>query len=61
MRDLFKRIFDLWVETNWIKIITKQERKLERLKDATNRQEFVVEHLRKKFLEIYTLEVRDGN
>lgn len=60
MRDLIKKIFDLWVETNWIKTITKEERKLERLQDAAKRQAFVVDRLRKEFLKIYPLEVRDG-
>lgn len=61
MRDLLKKIYDLWVETNWIKMLQKEERKLERLQDATKRQEFVVDSLRKEFLKTYPLGVRDGN
>lgn len=61
MRDLLKKIFDLWVETNWIKTIQKEERKLERLQDAAKRQSHVVDRLRKEFLKTYPLEVSDGN
>lgn len=61
MRDLLKKIYDLWVETNWIKMLQKEERKLERLQDATKRQAFVVDSLRKEFLKTYPLGVRDGN
>ena len=51
--ELLKRIFALWVETNWIKTIQKEERKLERLEDATKRQKYVVRKLTEAFLEKY--------
>lgn len=53
MRELLKKVFELWVETNWMKTIMKEERKLERLQDATKRQEHVVNALRKEFLNRY--------
>ena len=49
--ELLKRIFELWVKTIWIKTIQKEERKLERLEDAANRQKYVVRKLREAFLE----------
>ena len=53
MRELLKKVFELWVETNWMKTIMKEERKLERLQDATKKQEHVVNALRKEFLNRY--------
>ena len=50
---LFKRIIDLWYESNWIKTIQKEKRKLERLEDATKRQKFVVDRLTIEFLKRY--------
>ena len=51
--ELLKRIFALWTETNWIKTLQKEERKLERLEDAAKRQKYVVLKLREAFLEKY--------
>ncbi len=51
--ELLKRIFDLWAETNWIKTIQKERRKLERLQDATERQKYVVHKLTDEFLKRY--------
>lgn len=51
--ELLKRIFALWAETNWIKTIQKEERKLERLEDAAKRQKYVVHKLREAFCEKY--------
>lgn len=60
MIDLFRRIFDLWVQNNWIKEIRKVERSLERAKDDVKRHEYVLNHLRREFLKRYPLEVSDG-
>ena len=61
MTDLIKRIFNLWVETLWILEISNVERKLERAEVAVERYEYVLKRLRKRFLELYPLEVEHGN
>jgi len=50
---LIKKIVELWAETNWIRTINKEQRKFERLQDATNRQRYVVEKLTTEFLKRY--------
>lgn len=61
MRELLNKVIDLWARTNWIKVIKKEERALERAKDDVKRHEFVLDHLRKEYLELYPVEVSDGN
>ena len=61
MRELLNKIIDLWVRTNWIKVIKKEERALERAKDDVKRHEYVLNHLRNEFLKLYPVEVRDEN
>lgn len=51
--ELLKRIFALWVETNWIKTIEQERRKLERMQDAEKRQRYVVDALIREFLKRY--------
>ena len=51
--ELLKRMLTLWVETRWIKTIKKEQRKLERMQDAANRQRYVVNGLTAEFLKRY--------
>ena len=61
MIDLLEKVIDLWARTNWIKVIRKEERALERAKDDVKRHEYVLNHLRNEFLKLYPAEVQDGN
>ena len=51
--NLLKKIFSLWVQTNWIKTLNKEQRKLERLEDKTRRQRFVLNELSNEYLKRY--------
>ena len=61
MKDLFERIIDIWARTNWIKVIRKEERALERAKDDVARHEYVLKRLKQEFSKTYPVEVHDGN
>ena len=61
MAELLRKVVDLWARTNWIKVIKKEERALERAKDDVKRHEFVLNHLRNEYLKLYSVEVRDDN
>lgn len=56
MIDLLERILDLWARSNWINVIRKEERALNRAKDDVARHEYVLKHLRNEFLKLYPLE-----
>lgn len=51
--NLLKKIFSLWVQTNWIKTINKEQRKLRRLEEKISRQRFVVNELYNEYLKRY--------
>lgn len=57
--NLLKKIFELWVKTNWIKTIDKEQRKLERLEDETRRQRYVVKEMASEYLKRYHKEVAE--
>ena len=59
--NLFERTLSLWAQTNWIKTIQKEQRKLERLLDAVERKKYVVNSLKKEYLKRYPKQPAEGD
>ena len=57
---LFNEVINLWAKTNWLKTIKKEQRKLERMIDAVERQRFVTDNLVKEYFKRYPQKPAEG-